>query len=384
VSLVTHNAGSIFAPVSAFAFTAAQFEDCKEFLATRAANTEIVPVVDEAQLSMTADGRLSENGYRFNAIGFAALSNSLSSGLNVLFTELSGENMRGVQIAERATDVAAAVNIYNVTLRIRFEALRERSLLVNHREQSVEGFLGLDHRLLENSTFLNIVTNELFDKQPQAEFSRAELVGRALRLYFINPATRRTDIYSDPRHTFAAGWCFSNREDVGNAIHASTCIYTRFGIAVEPPHAAARLAHMGADLSGRTAILISRTAEKEIDMNLVAKQIQRLAQLPLGFSDDKTTNDAAHASWIANLLKFKIAKDEAKRVVKNASTVGADLAPRDPLDAYSKETLAARNGYDLFCSILRCSKNQYHGIRDALQTTAMKLLIPTKKTEKRN
>jgi hypothetical protein len=261
--------------------------------------------------------------------------------------------------------------------------LCERSLLVNHKEQAIEGFLGLDHRLLENSTFLNIVTNELFDKQPNAEFSRAELVGRALRLYFINPATRRTDIYADPRHTFAAGWCFSNREDVGNAIHAATCIYTRFGIAVEPPHAATRLAHMGADLSGRTAILISRAAEKEIDMNLVAKQIHRLAHVQLGLSDDKITNDAANASWTTNLMKFKIAKEEAKRVLKNAAMVGSDLAPRDPLDAYSKETLSARSGYDLFCSILRCSKNQYHGVRDVLQTTAMKLLIPTTKTEKR-
>lgn len=383
MALVTHNAGSIFAPVPAFAFTASQFEDCKEFLANRAANTEVVPVVDEAQLAMAADGRLRETGYRFNAIGFAALSNVLANGLNVLFTELSGENMRGVQLDERGTDVAAAVNIYNITLRVRFEALRERGLMVNHKEQAVEGFLGLDHRLLENSTFLNIVTNELFDKQPTAEFSRAELVGRALRLYFINPATRRTDIYSDPRHTFASGWCFSNREDVGNAIHASTCIYTRFGIAVEPPHSKARLAHMGADLAGRTAILISRTAEKEIDMNLVAKQIQRLSQIKLGFSDDKTTNDAAQATWIANLMKFKITKDEAKRVVKNVVTAGSDLAPRDPIDAYSKETLGARNGYDLFCSILRCSKNQYHGIRDSLQTTAMRLLIPTTKADKR-
>ena len=378
-----HIAGSLFAPVPAFAFTAAQFDDCKEFLATRSANTEIVPVVDEAQLSMTADGRLRETSYRFNAIGFAALAGTLATGLNGLFTELSGESMGGMELVERATDIAAAVSIYNTTLRVRFEALRERSLLVNHKEQAIEGFLGLDHRLLENSTFLNIVTNELFDKQPNAEFSRAELVGRALRLYFINPATRRTDIYSDPRHTFAAGWCFSNREDVGNAIHAATCIYTRFGIAVEPPHAAARLAHMGADLSGRTAILISRAAEKEIDMNLVAKQVHRLAHVQLGLSDDKTTNDAANASWTTNLMKFKIAKEEAKRVLKNAAMVGSDLAPRDPLDAYSKETLGSRSGYDLFCSILRCSKNQYHGVRDVLQTTAMKLLIPTIKTERR-
>ena len=101
VTLGTHTAGSIFAPVPAFAFTAAQFDDCKEFLATRAANTEIVPVVDEAQLSMTADGRLRETGYRFNAIGFAALANSLSSGLNVMFTELSGENMPSVQSTSR-------------------------------------------------------------------------------------------------------------------------------------------------------------------------------------------------------------------------------------------------------------------------------------------
>ncbi|NDD54987.1 hypothetical protein EBZ39_14185, partial [bacterium] len=178
MSSATTTVRSVFAPVPAFSFAANQLEECRKFLEMRSASTESVPVVEESQLIMGPDGSIVENGYRFNAIGFRALASVLSVGLAQLFNELSGENVRQVRTTTRGTDIAAAVSIYNTTLRVRFDALRERTLLVNHRERSVEGFLGLDHRMLDNSVFMETVSNELYDKQPQAEFFRAELLGR--------------------------------------------------------------------------------------------------------------------------------------------------------------------------------------------------------------
>lgn len=373
---------SVFAPVPAFSFSARQLEECRAFLEARSASTESVPVVEESQLLMGPDGRLSENGYRFNAIGFRALAGVLSVGLAQLFNELSGENVRQIRTTTRATDIAAAVSIYNATLRVRFDALRERTLLVNHREQAVEGFLGLDHRMLDNSVFLETVRNELSDRQPQAEFFRAELLGRELRLYFIDPTSRRTDIYTDPRHTFAAGWYFSNREDTGNAIRASTCLYTKFGAALSAPGKGGRLNHTGADLVGRTAILVANVAERVIDMNTVAQRVAALVGLSLEFSPDKTTMEAATDKWITYLMKFRITREDAKQIIRNTVTVGADIEARDITDVYTKESLRQRTAYDLFCSMLRCSRGHYHVTRDLLQTTALELLLPAPKSRK--
>lgn len=383
MSSATTTVRSVFAPVPAFSFSASQLEECRAFLEARSTSTESVPLVEESQLLMGPDGRIAENGYRFNAIGFRALSGALSVGLAQLFNELSGENVRQIRTTTRAVDIAAAVSIYNTTLRVRFDALRERTLLVNHREQSVEGFLGLDHRMLDNSVFLETVSNELRDKQPQAEFFRAELLGRELRLYFIDPKSRRTDIYTDPRHTFAAGWYFSNREDTGNAIRASTCLYTKFGAALSSPGKGGRLNHTGADLVGRTAILAANVAERVIDMNTVAERVAALMRLSMEFSTDKTTMDAATDKWTAYLMKFKITREDAKQIIRNTVMVGADLEPRDAMDVYTKESLKRRNAYDLFCAMLRCSRGHYHTLRDLLQTTALELLLPAPKGRKR-
>ena len=370
------NTRSVFAPVASFQFSSTQMDDCRSFLATRSAHTECVPIVDEAQLLMGAAGRLAENGYRFNPIGFDALAKTLSSGLSAVFNELSGESYRGAPREDKPTNLAAAVSIYNTTMQVRFEALRERTLLVNHNEKSIDGFLGLEHRMLDNTQFFDLVQCEMADKQPQAEFSRAEIIGRELRLYYLDPASRRDDIHPDPRHTFAAGWYFSNREDAGHAIRAALCAFTKFGAAVESPHKNAKVVHMGADLQGRTAVLVGRMASRSIDMTVVTRQVKHLLATPLNFSDNRKQFDAAVRQWAAYVAKFKVRLDIARVVAKNAAMVGSDIEPRDAIEVYSDTALKARNAYDLLCSILRQSRQEYATYRDLLQAMAMRMLMP--------
>jgi len=367
---------SVFAPVPALAFNAAQFADCRDFLAKRSADTESIPIVDEAQLSMAADGRIAENNYRFNAIGFSAVANALAAGLNSVFNELAGETRGKYSVSLDNGDIATAVGIYNAVLRSRFELLRERTLLVDHNSKTIEGFLGLDHRLLDNAVFFNMVADEIQAKQPAAEFYRAELVGRELRIYYIDTNSKRNDIYTDRRHIFAGGWYFSNREDSGFAMRAALCIMTKFGPAIEHRRKGFHMRHIGADLLGRAAIMISKTVTREIDMGVVAKNVNRLMATSLNFSDSKTVLDAATANWIDYLGRFKVTRDDARQICKNAAMVGADIDPRNPIDVYTREVMNSRSLYDMFCSILRYSRNQYYTTRDALQSAAMKLLIP--------
>lgn len=369
-------ARSVFAPVAALSFNAKQYDDCRNFLVARSADTESVPIVDEAQLTLAADGRVAENNYRFNAIGFSAVSNALSAGLNSVFNELAGETRGRYSLSLDNGDVATAVSIYNAVLKSRFEFLRERTLLVNHREKTIDGFLGLDHRLLDNSVFFNMVADEVQAKQPGAEFYRAEVIGREIRIYYIDTKTKRNDIYVDPRHIFAGGWYFSNREDTGFAIRAALCVMTKFGPAIENRRKGSHIRHTGADLLGRAAIMISKTVEREIDMDVVAKNINRLTATSLNFSDSKAVLDAATSNWVDYLGRFKIAREDAKQICKNAAMVGADIDPRNPIDVYTREVMSSRSLYDMFCSILRYSRNQYHTTRDALQNAAMQLLIP--------
>ena len=367
---------SVFAPVVALQFSSTQLDDCRNFLATRSANTECVPVVDESQLLMNSAGQLAESGYRFNAIGFEALARVLSGGLGAIFNELSGEAYRGVVREDRPTNLAAAVGIYNTTMHVRFESLRERTLLVNHQEKSVDGFLGLDHRMLDNMVFFDIVQRELAEKQPQAVFLRAELIGRELRLFYIDPTTKRTDIHPNPKHSFAAGWYFANREESGYAVRGSSCLFTRLGVAIAPASQAAKLVHMGADLTGRTGVMVGNVASKTIDMEAVARQMQNLLSTSLDFSDNTVDFDAAIKHWSEYVTKFKIRRDLGKQIAKNAALVGSDLEPRDPIEVYTKAGLSGRNAYDLVCSILRQSRSEYATYRDLLQGLAMRMLLP--------
>lgn len=368
---------SIFAPVVAFSFSPRQFDDCEKFLALRSEATERVAVVDPRQLTMRHDGCLVEGGYRFNSLGFTAVTTALAVGLSPLFHELSGENLQMRTIPKKEFDIAAAVSIYNTTLNVRFEALRERALLINSAEKTVDGCLGIEHKFLDNARFWQLVCDEMAAKQPDAEFQRAEIVGRELRLFFVNPKSLRNDIVADKRHTFAAGWCFSNREDVGKAIRASSCLFTRFGFAALPDKS--KLSHIGADLDGRTAILVSKAAEKEINMDVVARGIKKLTRTSLRFSDDAGFTTTMN-QWATQLARFKISREDAKRVVKHAAAVGSDTEMRDVFDAYTGDALRSRTGYDLFCSLISVARSSYHTQRDALQNAAMQLVMPKVKS----
>jgi len=257
-----------------------------------------------------------------------------------------------------------------------FDNLRERTLLVNHREKTIEGFLGLDHRLLDNSVFFNLAAEELAAKQDNAEFYRAELIGRELRMYYIDAKTKKNNIYPDARHMFAGGWYFSNREDSGFSIRASLCVMTKFGAAIHSKSKGSAIRHAGADLMGRAAIMISKTAEQTLNMDEVARNVHRISGISLNYTEAPKTREVAMAKWVDYLGRFKISREDAKQICKNAAVVGADLDPRNPMDLYSREVLSSRTVYDLFCSVLRYSRNQYHTTRDLLQSAAMEILLP--------
>jgi hypothetical protein len=118
-------------------------------------------------------------------------------------------------------------------------------------------------------------------------------------------------------------------------------------------------------------------------MNVVAKRIAELMRVSLEFSDDKDTLEAAYDKWAAYLAKFKVSREDAKQILKNAAMVGSDLEARDVLSVYTKEVLRTRTAYDLFCSILRCSRSQYCVLRDHLQSTALRILLPDIKVRKK-
>lgn len=369
---------SVFAPVVALAFNSAQQEDCKHFLSQRASDTECIPIVDEAQLVMSADGRVAESGYRFNAIGFAAVANAIISGLNPVFNDLAGEARNAFKTSFSSGDLATAVSIYNMLLKARFENLRERTLLVNHREKTIDGFLGLEHRMLDNAVFFTMAADELDARQSSAVFYRAELIGRELRLYFIDSKTKRNNLYPDSRHMFASGWYFSNREDAGLAARAALCVMTKFGAAIEPKSRGSAVRHAGADLIGRAAIMIGKLVDNTIDMDAVARGVNRLSTTSLNLSDSTKARELAMSQLVEYLGRFKISREDGRNICKNAAAVGADIDPRNPADLYSRDVLSSRTMYDLFCSVLRYSRNQYHTTRDLLQSAAMEILLPKK------
>lgn len=372
---------SIFAPVAALAFGSRQLDDCKQFLEQRSADTEFVPISDPEQLLLAPDGRFAENGYRMNYLGFQSLAMSLSRGLPHAFLDLLGQYGSLRQLSS-APDMLAAVSVWNTIVRARMEIVRERTLLVNRRERVVEAFLGLNHKMLDNSAFLDIVTREMEAKQPEAVFHRAELIGRELRIFYVDPRTRRKDIYSDPRHTIIGGWSYNNREDQGRTINAGLCLLTRFGVALERPKHNMRLTHAGADIAGRTEIMIARTAARELDISAVLSQIGQLQTVSLGFVDDPEKLQKTMDGWVNQLSRRGVHKSDARLIVRNAAMVGADVDERDQVDVYNRSVLGSRTAYDLVCSLLRFARNEPPPSRDRWQIVAMDMLMPRTKKKK--
>ncbi len=375
MSALSPNHRSIFASVVALSFSADQEQDCIEFIAKQHSNLEIVPISDEAQLLLKADGRLSDTNYRFNIISFLAVCNAISMGLGRLFGEISGETPSKLT-AEDLFSIPAAVSIYNTAMRVKFESLRERNLLLDHNFRVVDGFMGLNHRLLDNAAFFEMVREKTAAIRPTAAFYRAELVGREFRLYMIDTNTKRTDIYKDPAHTFAAGWYFSNREDSGHAIRAVPCLYTRFGIATITEPGKYRLIHTGADLIGKTQSMIGSAFEYSIDMDALRDRVRDLCSQKLGFTDSKMQFDTVCRKLSSALMRKGISKPSAAAIAKNAANVGADLEARSPLDVFTNKVLAERNAYDLFCAICRHARGQPTDAREKLQAVAMDVLFP--------
>lgn len=366
---------SVFAPVTALSFSATQLDELKSFLAKRSDHTEIVPISDAAQLLMSADGRLVENGYRFNYIGFTQLTNAMASGLGSLFKELAGEAVR--RLRENSTpNLAAAVSIYNTVVRAQLERLSERSLLVDHRERVIDGFFGLEYRLLDNGTFLDLVLHEVAARQPKAQYYRAELIGRELALYFIDPRSRRNDIIENPAHVFTCGWQFVNGEGTNRAVNGTSCVFTKFGLAVSP-NASKRnfLQHSGADLAGRAAALVSRAVAHEIDMDILAQGVRKLTTANLGFTENNFIENIGRVA--ESLLRFKIPGEDAKIIAKNAAMVGADLKPRDHIDVFTDAVLKTRTAYDLVCALLRHARAVGHIDCVRYQQAAMRSMYPT-------
>lgn len=369
------NTRSIFAPIAALAFSAQQEKDCAEFIATRGAHTEIVPISDEAQLTLKANGRICDNNYRFNQISFLAVCQAISGGLSRVFGEISGEAPSKFVAADDCS-IPAAVSIYNTALRVRFDTLRERSLILDHSARAVDGFIGLNHKLLENTAFFTLLAERTAGKSFPAVFHRAELRGRELLIYYINPETRRNDIHEDPEHTFATGWYFCNREDSGNAIRAIPCLFTRFGPALLPERRGYRLVHVGSDLLGKTATMVERALNYSFDLGELQKRVARLREQKLGFAVDGATRAEACNKWGALLMQRGAPKNAAAAILKNTFEVGADSAPRNPLDVFTEKAMTDRSVYDLFCSTCRYARQQPTVIREKLQELAAELILP--------
>jgi hypothetical protein len=80
--------------------------------------------------------------------------------------------------------------------------------------------------------------------------------------------------------------------------------------------------------------------------------------------------------WVNYLASIGVPNENARLIVKNAITVGADIVPRSPLDIFTDKVLAERTAYDLVCSVLRYARKQDTLFREKIQSVGYSLLFP--------
>lgn len=367
---------SVFATVRTQSFGAGHFQDLIDFLTEQKSNTVVEPISDVTQLRLQADGSVAETGYRFNPIGFSSVSSALATGLNSVFNQLAGETDYRHASGEAAANVPAAAAVFNTVLQANFGRVQERSLLIDINSGTIEGFLGIDHKLLTNDVFLELVVRELEAARANtAEFYRAEIIGRDIRLYYTDAENKWDYVHRGVAHRVGGGWYFSNREDSGTAIRAATALFTRFGPGVLDQKGKNHVRHSGADLIGRASLLINRVVNSAFyGRDIVEEALSRLSSRRLYRASTDSFDDVV-SFWVDFLTRQKVPKDDARNIVRNALVVGADTNSPAQLTRYDHQELLQRTCYDLFCGVLRYARTQYHTTRDLLQKVALDILL---------
>lgn len=334
--------------------------------------TRVTPitVIDEMRLGPTGATRLES--YRYTTIGLNQVATELGYGLANLLPDLVGAG-RGDNDPDEC-DLQTAINTFNAILLLRFKRLQRMRLIRDTQHNLIDGIVGAHYLFTENVDVYGAIDEAVRRSTVPMQFLAGVTVGRRMSVWFrsVDPVFVVTT--KQAMYPFWVGYFFCNGEISKTSLQATQVVYNQFGGALRP-WSGAREKHSGRHFLRRASHLFQRVVERDWKLNEYAERAKQLTTVPLGVvGADQALREKQELKLIDILCRRGLPQRIVQDVVHSTMCVGADLQTKTAFEMASGMTYGVRTAYDLFCSLLRISKQLGPQRRGRIEMAAYELL----------
>ena len=320
--------------------------------------TFVRPPASPDEITLDSSGRTELGGYRYAAVAFDTVSRILAPGLSTLIPNIAGMNVRSGRIHEEIS-FAEAIEIFNMIVRLRFYAdLSTHQLVINEKDNYIEGLLGPKTRYLENSTLLQIVDDMLSSVTDRnIQFHSAQLAGRRLLLRYRNvePVTSIGPC-NGQSHEVHRGYHFSNSESGDASIRAAPmylCLPTEAVSLGKFAKTKTRMLHTGKDFRSRLNRLLASVIDLGVDPDTVSRKLLLLRERTLDLDPLDVVNFESQVSDLVDQVSRygTLTESLAQKIVDNAVYTGAFPVDDAEYRMVRNKQIAGRTSYDVYHAI---------------------------------
>jgi hypothetical protein len=333
------------------------------------ADTLVSPLMHMEELELSLTGETKQDAYRYTSVGFAQICQMMISGLSTLLPNTVDENRSGIDDSEQH-DLVLAINVFNSYLALRGKQLL-RMRVVRHRPAKlIHGIVGAQYTFTENADVYAVLAETVRRSTIKMKFVGGVTVGRRMSVWFrsLQPVFKAT--IDNVPHEFWVGYYFCNGEVTGASLQATQVIYNRFGCCLRP-YAAGKERHSGRDFAQRAAYLFERVVDREWNLQQYEEHFYRLREQSLGVVGTEEERAKQIRKLVEALSRRRgVPQKVATDFVHSALAVGADVKERQPYERMSGALIANRNGYDLFCALVRGAKQLGMDRREQVEMAA--------------
>jgi hypothetical protein len=334
-------------------------------------STTILSVQGLEELTLRADGRTTVGGYRYTSVAFHQLTGMLARGSATLLRDLSGSQRRPGQ----AANGQLARRVFNDILALRLPSLTGCRLVRNEAGKVIDGLLGPNHRILENSALLKQVQSVAATTERGMGFFAGVLMGRRLMLWYREPQAVAVTVAEGKTWNLYPGFYFANGEVRGTGMRGTAALLTPRGCCLgDYSEYGDRMAHQGRNFEHRLDKLFRTLCSREFPLARLVVGLQLLAQTPLGFGESPIDpQDHQHKRWLAHRLgDLHVPANLAKLVVEHAVRVSS-VQPELPWPV-TMSMRAQRTALDFWSALITVARRLPLAKRELLERAGWHML----------
>lgn len=354
----------------------------KQLLAVLTRNdkkTDTIPITKLRDAVLNTEG-LIQNRYQMTTVALSQLCSLLAPGFSQTVYSLSGLRMCSEDAKDERCDNAMAIKLFNELVTFRFSRVSGFQLVVDRNTNKVEGLIGRKYNYFSNlETYQRVKSFVSKHKTAPAGFTEGILYGRRMVLRFcsLKPIFEITE----RRRTgepFFGGYQFENTE-VGNcALRGSTVLIRQWcdNKAVAPFLDRNRVRHVrGPAFERRVEEMLDRLDLRTGEATRFRERVLALMDTNLDLGKEKDKHNERFGSIFEKLVKRRISKGLANRVLKRMLVAGSYRADAFKPDDDPMELYAKRTAYDLFNALTAEAKSEALDERIEAEQLAYALLM---------